>query len=562
MPKNGQNLERKQFDVELHNDEFGRLGSGVLHFGGNQWACVSLSISNNAPQLHAGEAKFDLIKAITSEGATFCLCNCQANGIALFADYVVEGDLSETEFDLISVRYSDISEWFLRWRKVDGTVGESLTWERIPKDIDVTVRTDEEHFGLRSEYYASRSQRGEDLVLHEHVEFVFSAKTSQFSLSDVKAKTHELSCLLSILLAYPATIVSVMVSQGADCFRRVHFPTFDRPERDEEDRSFWVKWFIQQTALDGRWQLLFDHYYRSKYRKICWVRLAGMQRYNGFWEYKALGYVSLLDSYLAIRFDGERSPASQPPSAKKIDKFSQRLTNELPAMPAEQREKIVEIASEEFASDNLNLEGKYRLAIAAMDADIRKIINLSDAEFSLIKKIRNRVAHGDDHGLEQEQFPIVIRAESKIALLLTYWAFLDFGLTTQDFIACLADTHSELKLAAMIDRVHLDRVTGTAEFFPVTKEKLQMLRGTKQLRTHGCCVEDHNGDITFSEQFTQMYSDWLHDRTKTSGIQDPTQIFGVGKEQARFVGQGYFECGDERLAVHHIWVIKQTSIVK
>ncbi|WP_334014616.1 hypothetical protein [Burkholderia orbicola] len=562
MPKNDHNPERKQFDVELHSDQIGRLGSGVLHFGGNQWASVNLSILNNAPELRTGDAKFDLVKATTSEGATFCLCNCQANGIALFADYVVEGDLSKAEFDLISVRYSDVSEWFLRWRRVDGSAGKSLTWERIPKDIDVTVRTDEEHFGLRSEYCASRSQQGEDLVLHEHVEFVFSAKTSQFSLVDIKAKAHELSCLLSILLTYPATIVSVMVSQGSDRFRRVHFPTFERPERDKEDRSFWVKWFIQQPALDGRWQSLFEHYYRSKYRKICWVRLAGMQRYDGFWEYKALGYVSLLDRYLAIRFDGEKSPNSQPPSSKKIDKFSRHLVNELPAMSVEQRAKIVEIASGAFASDNLDLEGKYRLAIAAMDADIRKIINLSDAEFSLIKKVRNRVAHGDDHGLKQDQYPIVVRTESKIALLLTYWAFLDFGLTTQDFIACLENTHSELKLAAMIDRVHLDRVTGTAEFFPVTREKLQMLRGIKQLGTLGCCIEDDNGDITFSEEFTQKYSDWLHDRTKPPGIQDPKQIFGVDKEQARFVGQGYFECGDERLAVHHIWVIKQASIAK
>ncbi|AJY18722.1 hypothetical protein L0Z13_08740 [Burkholderia multivorans] len=562
MSENGDNPERKQYEVELHHDRFGPLGSGVLYFGGNRWAQVNLSISHSAPELRAGDAKFDLVKAITGEGTTFCLCNCEANGIAIFADYVIEGDLSKAEFDLISVRYHDVSEWFLRRRTVDGSVGETLTWRGIPKDIDVSVKTDEEHFDLRSEYFASRNQRGEDLILHEHVEFVFSAKNGQFSLADVKAKAHELSCLFSILLAYPATIASVMVSQGGGRFRRVHFPTFERPERDKGDRGFWAQWFVQQPALDGQWQSIFDHYYRSKYREICWVRLAGMQRYEGFWEYKALGYVSLLDSYLAIRFDGVKSPNSQPPSSKKINKFRLRLTSELPTISTEQRERIIEIASGAFASDNLNLEGKYRLAIATMDADVAKIINLSDAEFALIKNIRNRVAHGDEHGLEREQFPRVICAQSKIALLLTYWAFLDFGLTTQEFITCLASTHSQLKLASMIDRVHLDRVTGAAEFFPVTKERLQLLSGIKQLRTHGCCVEDENGDLTFSEELTQRYSDWMHDGTKPSGIHDPEQIFGVGKDQARFVGQAYFECEDERLSVHAIWIIKETSLVK
>ncbi|MEO6986913.1 MAG: hypothetical protein ABI155_16410 [Paralcaligenes sp.] len=562
MPKNGHNPERKQFDVELRHDQLGRLGSGVLYFGGNQWACVNLAILDNAPELRTDDAKFDLVKAVTDEGTTFCLCDCKANGIALYADYVIDGDLSKVEFDSISVRYSDVSEWFLRWRTVDGSVGEALTWKQIPKDIGVTVKTDEEHFDLRSEYRASRSQLGEDLVLHEHLEFVFSAKTSQFSLADVKAKTHELSCLLSILLAYPATIISVVVSQGSDRSHQVHFPTFERPERDKDDYSFWIQCFIQQPALDGRWQSIFDHYYQSKYRKVCWVRLAGMQRYDGFWEYKALGYFSLLDSYLTIRFDGKKPPESQPSSSKKVKKFCLNLANQLPAIPAEQRAKIVEIARGAFASDNFNFADKYRLAIAATDTDIKQIINMSAAEFKLIKTVRNSAAHGYDHGLKQEQFPVVIRAESKIALLLTYWAFLDFGLTTQDFIACLKNTHSRLTLAAVIDRVHIDRVTGAAEFFLVTREKLQQLRGIKGLQVFGCCIEGENGDLTFSEKFTKKYSDWMHDLTKASGIPDPEEIFGVGKEQARFVGQGYFECDDERLAVQHIWIIKQTSNVK
>jgi hypothetical protein len=557
MPKSSNDEQRKEFNVELRHAQLGRLGAGVLTFGGNQWPCVNLSMSDIAPDLHTDEAKFDFVKAVTNDGTTFCLCDCKAHGFALYADYVIDGDLNEAVFDSISVRYSDVSEWFLRWRNVDGSVGEVLTWKQIPKEIDVTVQTDEEDFNLRSEYRSSRSQRGEDLVLHEHVEFVFSANSAQFNLDDVKAKTHELSCLLSILVAYPATILSVVVSQGNGHSFRVHFPTSERPERDHDAGSFWLRCFIQQPALDGRWQSIFDQYYRSKYRKVCWVRLAGMQRYEGFWEYKALGYVSLLDSYLNIKYMGGKDNEPQPPSSKKVKKFRLNLSNEMPDISAAQQEKIVGIASVAFASDSFSLEEKYRLAIAATDADITKIINLSEDDFALIKRVRNRVAHGDDHGLKQEQFPAVLRAEPKIALLLTYWAFLDFGLTTQEFITCLERTHSRLKLAAVIDNVHMARVTRSAEFFSVTIGKLQLLRGVKGLRVHGCCVEDENGDLTFSEDYTKRYSDWMHDLTKASGVQDPETIFGVGKDRARFIGEAHFECGDERLGVHHIWVIKK-----
>ncbi|MBB2168110.1 hypothetical protein HLH36_07050 [Gluconacetobacter aggeris] len=556
MRKNNHNPEPKNFDVELYHDQLGRLGSGVLSFGGNQWACVNLLISDNALELRADDAKFDLVKAVTNEGSTFCLCDCKVNGIALYADYVIDGDLKEAAVDSISVRYSDVSEWFLHWRTVDGSVGKTLSWTRIPKDINVSVETDNEHFDLRSAYCSSHSQLGEDLVLHEHVEFIFSARASKFSLADVKAKTHELSCLLSILLAYPATIISIIVSQGPGRSYRIYFPTFERPQRTKDDSSFWVRCFIQQPALDGRWQSIFDHYYQSKYRKVCWVRLSGMQRYEGFWEYKALGYVSLLESYLNIRFDKVSFSESLPPSSRKLRKFRQDLAKELPTILSNERDKIVELANKSFSSNKFNLEDKYKLALKETDADITKIINLSEEEFSLIKKVRNRVAHGDDHGLKQEQFPVVIRAESKIALLLTYWAFLDFGLTTQEFITCLEKTHSKLKLAAMIDKVHMDRVTGSADFFSVTIEELQLLKGAKGLRVHGCCIEDDLGNITFSEEYTKMYKDWIHDPTKTSNIHDPERIFGVSKNRARFVNQGYFECEEDNFRVHCMWIIK------
>lgn len=465
MCKNDHNPEIKSFDVELYHDQLGRLGSGVLSFGGNQGACVNLLISDNALELRTDDAKFNLIKAVTNEESIFCLYNCKTNGFALYADYVIDGDLKEAAIDSISVRYSDVSEWFLHWRTVDGSVGKTLNWTRIPKDINVSVETDDEHFDLRSAYCSSYSQLREDLVIHEHVEFIFSAKASSFSLADVKAKTHELSCLLSILLAYPATITSVVVSQVSGRSYRIYFPTFERPERAKEDSSFWVRCFIQQPALDGKWQSIFDNYYQSNYRKICWPRLSGMQRYDGFWEYKVLGYVSLLDSYLNIRFDRASPSKSLPPSLRKIGEFRQVLTKELPTILPDERDKIVEIASKAFASTKFSFEDKYRLAIEEMDVNITKIVNLSEDEFSLIKKVRNSVAHGDDHGLKQEQFPIVIRAQAKIALLLTYWAFLDFGFATQEFIAYLEKTHSNLKLAAMIDRVYMQRVTRTAEFF-------------------------------------------------------------------------------------------------
>jgi hypothetical protein len=551
--------DRRKRDVQLYHEQFGHLGVGKLHFGGNRWAQVSFS--EGLPAALADGSQFDIVKAVTDGGTTFSLCVCKVNGHALHVDYVIEADLTAAEFNSISVRYSEVSEWFLHWQDVKGVVGEALTWTQIPQAIDATVKTEEEHFELRSEYVASRRKQGEDLVLHEHVEFVFSAKDRRFGPADLKAKTHEFSCLLSILIAYPATVMSVAVSQGTgDRFHCVHFPAFERPERDMDDAGFWIRYFIQQPALEGRWQEILDHYYRSRYRKVCWARLAGMQRYEGFWEYKALGYVSLLDSYLNIRFEGAKRSAPVPPSQRRLAKFKRTLAEELPVLTQAQREDITNIAGRSFASDDATFGDRYRLATTATDPDIVKIIDLSEKDFELIKKMRNKIAHGDDHGLQDGEFTTVIQTEGKIALLLTYWAFLDFGLTTQDFIKCLNTTRSRLRFSALLDELHLSRVTGSAEFFPVTMEKLRFLQGIKGIRLFGCCIQEASGELNYSEELTKVYEDWRNDQSKFSGVLTPERIFGVDKDGARVVGQGYFECGDERLDVLHMWVIKRSEL--
>jgi hypothetical protein len=559
MSKNDIDSGRRKYDVQLHHQQFGALGAGKLNFAGNGWAHVNFSAG--LPAALVGRNQIDLVRAVTDEGTTFSLCVCKVTGPALSVGYVIEAELPAAEFNSISVRYSEVSEWFLHWQNVKGDVGETLTWTQIPQAIDVTVKTKEEHFQLRSKYVTSRRKQGEDLVLHEHVEFVFSAIDRRFGPQDLKLKTHEFSCLLSILLAYPATVVTVAAAHGTDDrFYRVHFPSFERPERDMDDESFWIRCFMQQPALKGRWQVILDHYYQSRYRKVCWVRLAGMQRYEGFWEYKVLGYVSILDSYLNIRFKGKKKSTPEPPSLRRLAKFQRNVAKQLPVLTGEQLKKIASVAGRSFAVNDADFGDRYRLAIAATDQDIVKIIALSDEEFDLIKRVRNKIAHGNDHGLQDGEFTIVVQAEAKITLLLTYWAFLDFGLTTQDFIKCLKTTHSKLRFSAVLDTLHLSRVSGSAEFFPVTMEKLQFLRGIKGIRSFGCCILEASGELNYSEELTKVYKDWFDDQSKTSGVIDPELIFGVAKDGARVVGEGYFECGDERLSVHHMWIIKRSAL--
>ena len=281
----------------------------------------------------------------------------------------------------------------------------------------------------------------------------------------------------------------------------------------------------------------------------------------GFWEYKALGYVSLLDSYVTIRSHRAINLPAVRPSAKKLEAFRLAVVKAIPSLSEIQSGALTKVAGSVFANrSRLTFSEKYRHAVAETDRDVLQIICLSNADFSLIKRIRDKIAHGDDPGLREDDFEKVTSTVGKIALLLTYWAFLDFGLTTDDFITSITRTHSALRFSARLDDVHLARVTGSAEFFAVTNEKLDQLMHTKGIGFLACFMREPDGELNFSEEYVAKYQNWQISDSQYSGPLLPEDIFGVDSDAVKFVAHGYFECGERRLEVHHMWIIDRSLV--
>lgn len=177
------------------HSERGELANGRLSFGGNRPTHVSFDLIAR-PNLVDGE-QIEVVKAIAENGKTYTLSACKVHGLQLYAEYLIESDTAHVEFDRFVVRYREASEWFLHWQKIQGQVGDKLNWERKSLPLSVTVAAGTDQFTLSSEYVGSAEQSGEDLVVHEHIEFLFTTTAQKFSLLDVKTKAHELSCLLS-----------------------------------------------------------------------------------------------------------------------------------------------------------------------------------------------------------------------------------------------------------------------------------------------------------------------------------------------------------------------------
>jgi hypothetical protein len=222
--------EEQNYKVKLHHRDLGDLGEAQLRYGGEWGVVASMGLLSAAPRLDSKRA-LDFVSATTEDGHAFTLCDCSIHGPSLIATFLVYGIITENRFLQIDVRFSDISEWFLRPERVEGTVGEQLTWTRRSEHFSAEITEGARRFTLPSKCVGSRERVGEDLILHEHVAFSFEYSNG-FSIKGVRDKAIGLGALLSLLIAYPISIVSVDVYTKPDRAHPMYFATFKQLQRD------------------------------------------------------------------------------------------------------------------------------------------------------------------------------------------------------------------------------------------------------------------------------------------------------------------------------------------
>ncbi|WP_157633089.1 HEPN domain-containing protein [Burkholderia ubonensis] len=544
--------------VEFHHDELGSLGEGKLSFGGGTPVRGRLPLTSPIPHSDT-EYLLGVVQAIAENGKSYTLHGCKAYGFTIYADFLIVGNVLDDGFRSVSIRYSDISEWFMQWRRIEGKVGETLTWSELPQQISVDFEDGKRQFKLTTEYESDLTSKGEDHVLHEHIEFALEQTGGVLTLDDAKGKAMEVARLLSILIAHPVSIVDIHVQTvDTNRFHRLYFPTFRSVDRDTSDSTFVRSCFTQKHALDDRWQTIFQNYYRSPHRSVRWTRLAGMQRYEGFWEYKVLGYISLLDSYVS-HYAGRGKKSLTPPNPKKMSALEGELVQMSPKLGETTIKSILDAVNRMFSfSQEPKFPEKYQATIAATDADIVKIINIAERDFRLIKRVRDKIAHGDDIGLEDGDLEQIGTVVSRIELLLTYCAYIDFGLSKTDFLEGLNNPLCRLRRLSQIDEKHLARVSETAEFFQVSPEVFRTLSSRKGLGVFTCFLEGPNHEIEFSDHFQQKHLDWQNARH--TGMSTFEQIFDVEAGIVRHVPHLFIECGDESIEFHGAYVFDKSRL--
>jgi len=539
-----------EYTVEVYDDDQGVLGEGQLTFGDGGLIRIQfdLDLYYKAPQ-----TEFSILKAKEKGGEKFTLFNCVFESYSLYADFVVLGDV-KSEISYFHIKYGDVSGWFLRGQYVTGQIGESISWKNPAPQLSVNIKTTNENFSLKSDTFSILTRCGEDHVIHEHTRFIFERVGGGFSVNEVKEKSFELSTLLAVLIANPVSIVNVWIGCGASYPMPIYFSAFKKVDRGSSNSEFWLSCLAQRYSLDEKWQSVFDRYYASHYRMTSWVRLAGMQRYEGFWEFKILGYVSLLDEYVSTYAALANQKATKAES-KRVTRFKEQLKLlKLPLNNA-QFEGVESLVESVFlVSRDLTFREKYDYAIGSTDKDVLKVINLTSDDFSLIKRIRDKVAHGDAPDLADTSYQEIHFIVEKIALLMTYWAHVDLGFSPSEFTAALMRTHNRLRFNPKLDKIYLERITNSAQFASVSEELFEKFSSGDGPIINACFTQSLKGELTYSEEYKAMYEAWINNRTRVSN--QIIDAFGVAPERFSAVGSLYLEHEEKIKELHGAYIIR------
>lgn len=548
--------QKRTLRAKLSHPDVGHVGDGNLTFG---YGCAAMfSFNGFAPEVRPTRPQLaEGLVAEAEDGTKWSLFGCTGHGHALLIDFVAEHGMQAARIQKFEVRYSDVSDWFFPQMQMDERLGVSLEWKSMPAKLAAEVSQPDLNFKCESYYDASLVQRGEDRILHQHFEFHFTATQARFTLVEVRSIAHKFSQLLSLLLAHPCSILSIEVSPDGVYGGRLYYgvsksPTL--PPQTTSDPSYvgWRAFFTSKDDFDGCWDSVVKKFFQSKHRDVVWARLAGMQNFEGFWEYRILGYVALLDGYVSMAVE-KGFPVG--PATKKLKRLESALKAINPTLTPLQRSDVVAAVVTVFSSTD-SFESKFDKLVATLDKDVIRIINFKSHDFKTIKELRNGVAHALEISYKSSDLTSMLSITHRLVLLLTYLFFLDVGVGPDIFLRSLDRTRSELRLQADIDKVHLDRKLRPETFFVVSPGALDVIKARPRRLFCPCFVVDEQGGISYSLDYSQRLQDAMTAQTGGHAY----ERLGLPSQAVRYVSEAHFEDGARTESVHSAVMINRSLL--
>jgi len=528
------------YSVTATHATLGQLGDGKLTFGPGKGTTLQFRLST----IKLTERQtLDEVHAVTEAGQHFTLFDCQFELLYLSCQYIVSMETTDA-FVLAEVEVLNIAPWFFEYQRIEGKPGEKLEWVNTPREISAGLTLDDKNLTFKAYPHTTIDQTNDGHLIKDSVLFSIES-TDTLSISKVRRYTTDLLALLSILLGVPASISSVSIKSENGNSSYAFFPYYELESDTGTRKKGSQDYFLKKQIFEATWQTIVQNFLPSELRDPLWLRLSGMKRYKDFWEYKVLGYVTLWEAYVSSQTQSLGKKTIAIPT-KAVKRFHEKLAKSELTLTNEQVQGVKDLADSVFKTREYTLQEKTEIVISQADPDIVKIINLSSDAFVRLRKIRDEIAHGDIITIPPDEHPLLSTRIEKLTLLLTYFAFVEFGLKKDDFLACLRSTWNRMVRGANLNEAHLDKVVGNAEFITLTSENLLALKPVATGQAFCCFYRNDHGEVSYSLDDTKTYFAKLQSNTLGNNP-DYNEVFNNHEKKIRYVPNLYFEDGQHNL---------------
>lgn len=324
------------------------------------------------------------------------------------------------------------------------------------------------------------------------------------------------------------------------------------------------------------WHTMLNNFFSEKNAnevEEIWTRFVSMYSYGGFWEYKILGYASILDAYSQRLLDEKKGTKIPKNKMKNIKNDLISLLNEkvesLGISDPEHNKIIQSFCSyiSEFKNTlNPTFKERYLHTLNFIDKEFLSIINFTDQDFILIKGIRDAAAHGKPIKIitgEQESgsdFSKLFILLNKIVILLSSLAFKKLGVSEKRFAKMIIHSHNEIKINSDLDTLKLDVYAGDAKVINVDADIL--LKSKKHFAFDFSILEDRSADI-FKFNDSQLLSLMSDFKTASNGMFKNDDFCQYVYEHyypnayycVEVVNKVYLVCEEKKNCLHNVlWV--------
>lgn len=462
------------------------IGNGRLKFGAGKVPQLTYDYSQPI-------YRFKNQKTLTckSEGDTYHLLGCDFKALSVIPKLIIKGDTRRRVFKKLQLKIKELSSWLNSSSNFifdDGVLTKNLT----NKTFNTTIIINKKNTIIGSEHWLETSSSNSISKIHEYTILTLESCRHGWTHDELIELINSIEVFFSLMLGHSLELEHII-----DCTNKttqsIYYMKGLAKERKELDAD---QYFTDANYLfeNGRWQELLQGFFSEEsksYHKV-WARMTGMFTYEGFWEYEILAYVSLLDRYVSIISKPHENSVSRRTfsSYKKkiistIDSIKEKCIPEADIIKTKElailnsiRNQINEVIKN---SDISSFDEKLKLAISKSNPSIIKILRITNETLGDLKRLRNKIAHGDEPQLKHKNnitYEIVIT--NRIALLLRYWAYLQIGFTHKEFISLLRNWRHPIIQNAYLDHKLVNLELDDTLKFNVNKTNLERVSISKK----------------------------------------------------------------------------------